>query len=258
MQGMGSPIHVERRGPVARITLDAPSKANALSARLLTDLLSALEECSGDAAVRAVVLTATGANFCAGADMAERLHPPPGRYPTIGEVLTAVVRARKPVVAVVQGHVRGGGMGLVAAADLAVAPAGVTFAFSEARLGVAPAVVAVPALARMERRSFERYALTGDVFDGTEAARCGLITAAVPSTAELDTWADQVLGSLLLCSPEALAAVKTLPAMVGQPWDDAIAATASLSDRLFASAAGVEGMTAFFEKRRPSWAQSWP
>jgi enoyl-CoA hydratase/carnithine racemase len=259
MQDAGAPVRVDREGPVARVVIDSPSNANALSNRVLAGLVAAFEACDADGEIRAVVLQATGSTFCAGADMAERLDPPPpGPRTTIAEALTAIARTTKPVLARVHGAVRGGGMGLVAAADLAAAPAGATFAFSEARLGVAPAVVAVPVLARMGRRSFERYALTADSFDAVEAARTGLLATSVADVGALDEWVDAVLASVLACAPEALAATKGLPELVARPWDEAMAATAELSDGLFASAQGREGMTAFFEKRRPSWWRGWP
>ena len=250
----GSPVHLERAGPTARITLDSPSNANALSAPVLSGLLGAAEACRLDDGVRVVVLGAAGRTFCSGADMAERLDPPPGPAVTIGEVLSALAGLPQVLVARVQGHVRGGGMGLVAVADMAVSSAAVSFAFSEARLGVAPAVVAVPVLRRMSRRAFERYALTGDVFGAPEAAAAGLVNEVVPGDAELDGWVDGITESVLACSPLALRATKGLPAIAAAPWDDAIASATELSDALFSSDDGREGMTAFFEKRRPRWA----
>lgn len=259
---MGDPepvVRVERRGPVARLTLDSPGNANALSARLLGELAHALSDCRGDPSVRVMVIAAAGTTFCSGADMAERLeHPVAGSTAAIGAVLSAIATAPHAVVARVQGHVRGGGMGLVAAADMAVAAAGATFAFSEVRVGVAPAVVAVPVLRRMSRRSFERWALTGDVFDAAEAAASGLLSAAVADEAALDAWIDAVVSSVLRSSPAAVAATKTLPDICAGPWETALADAEQLSDALFASEGGEEGMRAFFEKRRPAWSAEWP
>lgn len=252
-------LRVARSGPVAWLTMDSPSNRNALSSRLLAELNVAIAEAGNDPEVRAVVLTAQGTTFCSGADLGERLRPPPEPpRATIAEILTAIAAAPKPVVARVNGHVRAGGMGLVAACDLAVAPLAATFAFSEVRVGVAPAVIAVPALRRMHRRAWERYALTGDVFGAEEALGASLLSAVVPEIDDLDGWVDAVVGSVLRSAPEAVAATKGLPALLDRPWDDALGAAEVLSDALFSSPAASEGMAAFLEKRAPSWTAGWP
>lgn len=255
----GAPlVRLERSGPALTITLDSPSNRNALSRRLLAELASGLAEAAADPDVRVVVLTGSGSTFCSGADLGERLRPPPGEAPvSIAEVLTAVVSAPKPVIARVNGHVRAGGMGLVAACDLAVAPESATFAFSEVRVGVAPAVIAVPALRRMGKRAWERYALTGDVFGAHEAVAGGLLSAAVPDDAALDAWVSGAIGSVLLCAPEAVAATKGLPDLVERAWEPALEAAEELSTALFASEPAHEGMSAFLERRQPSWTVRW-
>lgn len=252
-------MRVERTGPVAFLTMDSPANRNALSRRLAAELVASLAEAGSDPEVRAVVLTGEGTTFCSGADLDERRNPPPGPpAATIPQVLTAVVSAPKPVVARVNGHVRAGGMGLVAACDLAVSTASATFAFSEVRVGVAPAVIAVPALRRMSRRAWERYALTGDVFGADGALAASLLSAVVPDEAAMDAWVGAVVASVLRSAPEAVAATKGLPDLVGRAWDEAIASAEELSDALFASAPAAEGMAAFLEKRAPSWAVAWP
>lgn len=251
----GTLVRCEREGPIVTVTLDSPSNRNALSRRLLADLASALGGAQADPEVRAVVLTGAGSAFCSGVDLTERLHPPPGDPPaTLAEVLSAIVSMPQPVVAKVNGHVRAGGMGLVAACDLAAAVSAATFAFSEVRVGVAPAIIAVPALRRMGRRAFERYALTGDVFGAAEAAASGLLNAAVADASELDEWVGCVVASVLASSPQAVAATKGLADLVDRPWDDALAAAEELSDGLFGSDEAAEGMAAFLEKRKPCWA----
>ena len=246
-------------GPVLTLTLDSPHNRNALSVRLLAELASALGEASADPEVRVVVLTGAGTTFCSGVDLTERLHPPPGDPPaTLARVLTAIVSMPQPVIARVNGHVRAGGMGLVSACDLAAAPDSATFGFSEVRVGVAPAVIAVPALRRMHRRAFERYALTGDVFGSAEAQAAGLLTAAVSDGAALDDWVRSVVSSLLRCAPVAVAATKGLFDLAARPWDEAIEVAATLSDALFRGESGAEGMQAFLDKRLPSWVMEWP
>lgn len=248
-----------RAGPVATVTLDSPKNRNALSRRLLEELATALGEVQADPDVRVVILTGTGNTFCSGLDLAERLDPPQGDPPaTLPEILTAIVAMPQPVVARVNGHVRAGGMGIVCACDLAVAPEDATFAFSEVRVGVAPAVIAVPALRRMGRRAFDRFALTGDAFDAREAAASGVLTAAVADFEELDDWVNAVVGSLLSSAPTAVAATKGLADLASRTWDEALDAAGELSEGLFGAPAAAEGMAAFLEKRKPSWVVGWP
>lgn len=253
-------VRHERRGPLATFTLDSPPNRNALSGRLLGELFAGLQEVQADPDVRVVVLTGEGPVFCSGLDLDERLHPPAEAPPaTLTDVLSSLVALPQPVVARVNGHVRAGGMGLVAACDLAVAHEGATFAFTEVRVGVAPAIIAVPAMALMGARAFARYALTGDVFGATEAAAAGLLTEAVPDVAAMDGWVTAVVTSLLRGAPAAVAATKGLATLVaGQPWDDAMASAESLSGELFAAPSGAEGMAAFLEKRAPAWTVEWP
>ncbi len=259
MTGAAPLVRQAREGPVVTLTLDSPANRNALSRRLLVELASGLSEAQSDPEVRVVLLTGTGSTFCSGVDLTERLHPPAGEpRATLPEVLSAIVAMPQPVVARVNGHVRAGGMGLVCACDVAVAPQEATFAFSEVRVGVAPAVIAVPALRRMGRRAFDRYALTGDVFDAREAAVSGLLTAAVDDTEALDAWVDAVVGSLLRSAPTAVAATKGLPDLVARRWDDAMDAAEEVSEGLFGAEAAAEGMAAFLERRTPSWVVEWP
>lgn len=252
-------VRRERHGPVVTLTLDSPKNRNALSSRLLAELAAGLAGAQEDPDVRVVVLTATGTTFCSGVDLTERLHPPADTGPaTLTDVLSAIASMPQPVLARVNGHVRAGGIGLVAACDLAAAVTGASFAFSEVRVGVAPAIIAVPALRRMGRRAFERYALTGDVFDAPAAVAAGLLHALVTDIDALDAWVAQVVGSLLASAPSAIAATKGLADLLVGTWDDALAAATALSDDLFAAPAAGEGMAAFLEKRRPSWVVDWP
>ena len=139
-------VRIDHRGPATWITLDSPANRNALSRRLVHGLAGALDEAAGRGA-RLVVLTGAGNTFCSGADLGERLHPPATGAPphpevTVAGLLTRIAQAPLPVLARVNGHVRAGGMGLVAAADLAVAPMTATFGFSEVRVGATPATIA--------------------------------------------------------------------------------------------------------------------
>lgn len=253
---------------MATVVLDSPENRNALSSRLLAELLGALWEVQADPDVRVVVLTGTGTVFCSGADLRERrsdgVREPrrdgspagegrEGGPVSLPEVLSCLSELPQPVVARVNGHVRAGGMGLVAACDLAVAPISATFAFTEVRVGVAPAVIAVPAMRVMGRRAFVRYALTGDVFTASEAAAAGLLSAAVEDTA-VDGWVSGVVASFLRAAPMALVATKGLvEGLAGREWEPAMLSAEALSEELFASVDAAEGMAAFLAKRDPTW-----
>ncbi|MFD7710102.1 enoyl-CoA hydratase family protein [Streptomyces sp. NPDC059786] len=243
-----SVVTVTRARGVATLTLDSPGNRNALSAALVGELADALADCGADADVRAVVLTHTGNSFSAGADLKQP--PDPAAFVAL---LRQVVELPKPVVARVTGHVRAGGLGLVGACDLAAAGPDATFAFTEVRIGVAPAVISMPLLPRLDPRAAARYYLTGERFDAEEAARIGLLTVAATSTG-IDAALEPVLDGLRRSSPQALAETKRLlTAIVLETFDRDAAALTALSARLFASAEAREGMTAFLERRDPAW-----
>jgi enoyl-CoA hydratase len=231
---------------IETLSLDSPATRNALSASLVTELADALTECAKDADVRAIVLTHTGNTFCAGADL--RDPPPPEALVTL---LRQIVELPKPVVARVTGHVRAGGLGLLAACDIATASAESTFAFTEVRIGVAPAVISLPLLPRADPRALARYYLTGERFDATEATRAGLLTAV---GGDVDEVLAPILDGLRRAEPQALAETKQLlTARVLETFDRDAADLTALSARLFASAQAHEGMTAFLERRDPAW-----
>ncbi|MEU6351776.1 enoyl-CoA hydratase family protein [Streptomyces sp. NPDC047072] len=232
---------------VETLTLDSPHNRNALSAALVGELASGLADCAKDADVRAVVVAHTGTTFSAGADL--RDPPPPDAL--VG-LLRRIVDLDKPVVARVTGHVRAGGLGLLAACDIAAASTESSFAFTEVRIGVAPAVISLTVLPRVDPRASARYYLTGERFDAAEAARIGLVTAADD---DVDAVLEPVLDGFRRSSPEALAETKRLlTARVLETFDRDAADLTALSARLFASPHAREGMTAFLERRDPSWA----
>ncbi|MEU4085232.1 enoyl-CoA hydratase family protein [Streptomyces aureus] len=231
---------------VTTLTLDSPDTRNALSAVLVGELADALTRCGKDGDVRAVVLTHTGNTFCAGADL--RDPPPPEAF--VG-LLRKIVELGRPVVARVDGHVRAGGLGLLGACDIAAAGPSASFAFTEVRIGVAPAVISLPLLPRADPRALARYYLTGERFDAAEAVRTGLLTAAGD---DVDAVLAPVLDGLRRSAPEALAETKALlTAKVLQTFDRDAADLTALSARLFSSPQAREGMTAFLERRDPAW-----
>ncbi|MFE5816672.1 enoyl-CoA hydratase family protein [Streptomyces sp. NPDC056479] len=235
-----------RARAVETLTLNSPHNRNALSAALVGELTDALTDCAKDTDVRAIVLTHAGNTFSAGADL--RDPPPPDGLVAL---LRQIVELRKPVVARVTGHVRAGGLGLLAACDLAAASREATFAFTEVRIGVAPAVISLPLLPRTDPRALARYYLTGERFSAPEAARIGLLTA---EGEDVDETLAPLLDGLRRSSPQALAETKALlTAKVLETFDRDAAGLTALSARLFSSAEAREGMTAFLERRDPEW-----
>ena len=247
-------VRTERRGPTAVVVLDSPANRNALSRALVSQLHAALADAIADDGVRVVVLTGAGPVFCSGADLKEQAAGGAPGLVGLPEVLTLLMQGPKPVVARVNGAARAGGVGLLAACDLAVGLAGATFAFSEVRIGVAPAVISVPCLRRMDLRAARELFLTGEPFDGRRALEAGLLDRAVDDD-QLDEAVDDLVAQLALGAPQAVAATKRLLGEVpGESLADDFRRMAALSAERFGSDEAREGMSAFREKRRPSWA----
>jgi enoyl-CoA hydratase len=241
-----TPISRTRTRGVETLSLDAADTRNALSAALVTALADALTDCGKDPDVRAVVLTHTGNTFSAGADLRDPPHPD-----ALVGLLRQIVELPKPVVARITGHVRAGGLGLLAACDLAAASAQATFAFTEVRIGVAPAVISLPLLPRTDPRALARYYLTGERFGPAEAVRLGLLTTTAD---DVDDALAPVLDGLRRSSPQALAETKRLlTARVLETFDRDAADLTALTARLFSSDQAREGMTAFLERRDAAW-----
>ncbi|MEU5087345.1 enoyl-CoA hydratase family protein [Streptomyces sp. NPDC021356] len=231
---------------IETLSLDSPDTRNALSAALVAELADALADCGEDPGVRAVVLTHTGTTFCAGADLRD-----PPRPDALVALLRQLVELPRPVLARISGHVRAGGLGLLAACDISAAATTATFAFTEVRIGVAPAVISLTVLPRADPRTLARHYLTGERFDAAEAVRTGLLTAAGE---DVDAVLEPVLDGLRRSSPQALAETKRLlTAKVLETFDRDAAGLTALSARLFASAQAREGMTAFLERRDAAW-----
>jgi len=252
-------VGVDVSAGVATITLDSPHNRNALSSRLIEQLLAAFAGALGDEAVRVVVLSHTGPVFCSGADLKETAAAlGSGEIPAtrIGELLGTIWQAPKPVVARLAGPARAGGIGLVAAADLAICADTVTFAFSEVRLGVIPAVISATVLPRLSSRAAAELYLTGEPFSAARAVEVGLVTAAVPAD-ELDATVARYTGALVRGAPAALAGAKAL--LRRRPAEDfatEVAELTTLSMSYFGSPEGIEGVLAYREKRDPSWVPS--
>ncbi|MEU4409360.1 enoyl-CoA hydratase-related protein [Streptosporangium sp. NPDC023963] len=251
-------VRREVSGGVATITLDSPRNRNALSVRLLGDLEDRLNWALAEESVRVIVLTGTGPVFCAGADLKEQRVAPGGAHEapvtaSFPEIMSLIWESPKPVVCRLNGTARAGGLGLVAACDFAIAPDSASFAFSEVRLGVVPAMISVTVLRRLGPRAAAEYLLTGETFDAARAVEIGLLTRAVPEE-ELDAAVAHYTGMLLRGGPEALALTKQLVRTVpGLSVEEGMRQMAELSARRFTSAEGQEGIAAFMEKRPASW-----
>ncbi len=249
-------VHLDVSGGIATVTLDSPSNRNALSRALVAGLQASLDAAFADDRARLIVLTGAGPVFCSGADLKEGRSAEPGKGGGPGglvDILKHIWDSPKPVIARVNGPTRAGGIGLVAACDIAVAVESATFAFSEVRLGLIPAIISVVVLPKMGINKTMELFLTGDTFSAAEAVQFGLLNAAVPAEA-LDKGVGRYTESILKGSPGALAGCKRLvrevPAM---DMDAAFEATAKWSAEFFTSEEAREGMLAFAEKRPPRW-----
>lgn len=250
-------VERDRRGVVA-LTLRRPERRNALDGPLTEQLIAVLQRLSGDRNTRVVTLTGTGTAFCAGADL-DWLDPAAdgdseARARTFAELFQTLDRLPQPVVARVNGDARGGGLGLIACADVAVASREATFAFSEVRVGLAPVVIAPYVQATIGLSAMRRYFLTGEVFDASRARALQLVHE-VCAEDELDDVSQLLEDGLLAGAPEAQAAVKTLILRLQAAGPNTYSAlTAPVLGRLLDAREAREGIAAFREDRRPDWA----
>jgi methylglutaconyl-CoA hydratase len=243
-----SALRIEREGPVLRVTLARPERRNAFDAALIGELTDAFSDV-GDA--RAVVLAGEGEIFCAGADVEWQRASIDLSYEEnvedaarLARMMNAIDGCPAPLVVRVQGFALGGGSGLVACADVAVASTDAVFGFSEVKLGIIPAVISPFVLAKIGAHA-RRYFLTGERFDADTALRIGLVHEV---TADLDETVERIVGEILTSGPEAVRAAKTL--VREQPHADELPHVAA---RRRTSAEGQEGLRAFLEKRASAW-----
>lgn len=247
-------VRLEVADGVATVTLSSPGNRNALSAELLTQLGGHLATVEEDEAVRVVVLTGEGPVFSSGADLKDMLRRSPAAATArLADVIERLWHSPRPVVCRLNGPARAGGVGLLASCDVVVAAHDVTFSFTEVRIGVVPAIVAVPVLRRLPPAVACHLFLTGDVVDAARARDIGLVNLVSPP-GDLDVAVDRVVDQLMRAAPGALAATKALTRTVLElSVADGLAAMAQLSARTFAGAEGREGLRAFVERREPSW-----
>jgi len=244
-----SALRIERDGDVLRVTLARPESRNAFDAALIAELSEAFVDVG---TARAVVLSGDGPSFCAGADVEwMRASVDLDRDANVADatalrrMLEAIDACPTPVVAVVHGHALGGGVGLVAVSDIAIADPGTVFAFSEVKLGIIPAVISPFALAKIGVGNARRYFVTGERFDGDTALRIGLVSELA---GDLDGAVERVVGELLSAGPLAARWAKRLVRERPEGPE-----TARWIAERRTSDEGQEGLRAFLEKRRPGW-----
>jgi methylglutaconyl-CoA hydratase len=249
---------------VCVIWMNRPEVRNAFNETMIAELTRAYQSADADPGVRAVVLAGRGPAFCAGADLnwmkkmsgysMEENH---ADAMGLAAMLNTIYMMKKPTVARVHGPAFAGGMGLVAASDIAVAAGEAEFCLSEVKLGLTAATISPYVVAAMGERSARRYFLSAERFSAAEALRIGLVHDIVPAT-QLDAKVDALLAHLLAASPAAIAASKELIRSVARgPIDqDMIAGTAARIAAARASDDGKEGIRSFLEKRKPSWTQA--
>ncbi len=242
-------LRTEQDGPVLRITLARPDRRNAFDAELIAELTEAFAEV-GDA--RAVVLGGEGESFSAGADVEWMRSSVELSYEEnvqdarrLRQMLETIDSCAAPVVARVHGHALGGGCGLVAVSDIAVAAKDAAFAFSEVKLGIVPAVISPFALAKIGPSAARRYFVTGERFDSQTALRIGLVQEVAD---DLDAAVEAIVKEILTAGPEATRAAKRL--VLERP--DGLATERRIAEQR-TSPEGQEGLRAFLEKRDPGW-----
>jgi len=245
----------------ATITLNRPEMHNAFDDTLINALTEELKRLERDLGVRVIMLAARGKSFSSGADLnwmrrmadysfEENLNDAMG----LAELMKTLANLSKPTIALVQGAAIGGGVGLVACCDIALASVDASFCLSEVKLGLIPAVISPYVAAAIGSRATRRYFLTAERFDATEAHRLGLVHEVVRPD-ELDARAEKLSRLLLQNGPQAMALVKALVSEVALSYldDDLIADTAERIAEIRASDEGREGLSAYLEKRKPHW-----
>lgn len=255
-------IAVDDRG-VAVLMLDMPERHNALAPQMIAELTEAAERLGADPAVRVVVLTGNGKSFCAGGDLAWMKDQMAADAATrarearkLAGMLGALDRMPKPLIGRVQGQAFGGGIGMMSVCDVAVGVEGAKFGLTETRLGLIPATIGPYVVARMGASRARRVFMSARIFDAAEAVELGLLAKAVAAE-DLDAAVEAEVAPYLACAPGAVAKAKALVAALEPRVNDAVVdmTIAALVDA-WESDEGPEGVSAFFEKRKPSWQES--
>ena len=259
---MTNNLAIERQGPVGLVTLNRPERHNAFDDALIRDLTEALRSMEAEDGVRLVVLSGAGKSFSAGADLhwMKRMsgfskEENQRDAMQLGALMSTLASLRKPTIARVHGAAYGGGVGLVACCDLAVASNAATFSLSEVKLGLIPAVISPYVVSAIGERAARRYFLTGERFDAAEAWRLGLVHDLASDDADLDEKVGAIVDAMIACGPVAQREAKELiRAVCARPvTSELIQDTAERIARIRSSPEGREGVGAFLEKRRAAW-----
>lgn len=254
-------IRRDTQGTVAIVTLARPELHNAFNEVLIDELIQAMAELGRRADIRSIILAADGRSFCAGADVHwmkrmvdYTLDENIADATAMANMLRAIRECPKPVVARVHGAAIGGGVGLAAACDMAIALESAVFCLSEVKLGILPAVISPYVVEKIGPGHMRRYALTAERFTAGEARRMGLVCEVAATPEEMDAWIERITALLAVNGPEALAACKAVLREV-QPldWEAKQRLTVERIAERRVSAEGQEGLKAFLEKRRPDW-----
>jgi methylglutaconyl-CoA hydratase len=253
-------LKVERTRSIVQITIIRPDLHNAFNEVVIEEVTAAFKSLGERDDVRVIVLAGEGKSFCAGADLHWMKRMVDYSFEEnvadamlMCNMLRAIHDCPKPTIARVHGAAFGGGVGLTAACDMAVATESATFCLSEVKLGIIPAVIS-PFVLEKVGSAARRYCLTAERFKGLEAKRIGLVSDTVPDEAALDPWIDDVAKSILANGPEAVAAAKVMIREVRAfDWDRAARITTEQIAKRRISSEGQEGMKAFLEKRPPNW-----
>ena len=258
---MSQMIRVEIQSTRGTVLLTRPDLHNAFNDDMMRELTDAFSKLGGDPAVRVIVLAAEGKSFCAGAAInwmkrmvGYSLEENVADSRVLSKMLRTIRECPKPVIARVHGATYGGGVGLVAACDMAVALTKANFCLSEVKLGILPAVISPFVLEKIGPGAARRYALTAEVFDGAEARSIGLVNECSESAEEMDACIDKLAKSLAANGPNALTHCKRiLSDVAGVMWDLVEEITTKKISELRVSPEGQEGLKAFLEKRKPNW-----
>lgn len=243
----------QTRNAAAWITLNQPERRNALSDEIVFGLLAHVNEAIADDGVRVIVITGAGPAFCAGADLKGGGVKATDEETPFVTLMKTIWDSPKPVIARINGHAFGGGVGLAAACDLTVAAESAMFSFSEVRVGVIPAMISVVVIPKLGIHNTMWLFLTGERFAAPRAVELGLIHRAVPA-ADLDKAVDDVIDMVRLGGPNAIREAKQLVRAIPQmSMEEGFRHTAKKIGELFASPEAAEGMQAFVEKRKPKW-----
>ncbi len=251
---------IEQDGPIRRLTLNRPEVRNAFNDELIVALAEAFDEAGRDPETRFIVLAGSGKLFCAGADLnwmmkAAGYGDEENRRDALrmSQLFRGMTECPKPIVARVHGAALGGATGLISACDIVVAEEGTVFGFSEVKLGILPAVISPHVIRRIGAVHARHWFMTGQRFDAAEALHISLVDRVAPKGL-LDAEMETLIGELLSSAPRAMSQAKALVDLVATaPVHDVEDEVVDLIARLRAGDEAREGMSAFFERRRPSW-----